>query len=199
MQRILFMFFDAAVAALILIPLFFWLDRHYFHDHNRVTGYILFAVYLSGMFAVVGLPDIRYVRFDPHYNMVPFLYMFSDLTNTLLNVLLFVPLGFFLPFFWKRFFPFPRAVLFGFFVSLLVESLQIFTFRATDINDLITNTLGTFLGWILARIGLRLVPAWNPGHRAQEVYIVCGMAFLVMFFLQPFLADFLFNLIYRMK
>lgn len=188
------MFFDAAVAAVFLIPLFFYLNKHYFHDSIRMAGYILFAVYLSGMFAVVGLPDIRYVRFDPRYNIVPFAYMFSDLTNTILNVLLFLPLGFFLPVFWARFLPFFRTVLFGFFTSLLIESLQIFTYRATDINDLITNTFGTFLGWILARITLKLVPGWIPGNRIREVYVVCLFAFVVMFFVQPFLADFLFAL-----
>ena len=199
MTRILSMCFDAAVAALILIPLFLWLDGRYFHDRKRMAGYILFAVYLSGMFAVVGLPDIRYVRFDPRYNMVPFLYMFSDLTNTVLNVVLFLPLGFFLPVFWERFLPFPRAVLFGFFTSALIESLQVFTYRATDINDLMTNTLGTFLGWVLARFALKLVSGWTPGHRIREVYVVCGAAFAVMFFLQPFLADSLFALLHLIK
>lgn len=186
------MCFDAAVSALILIPLFLHMDKTYFHDRKRMIGYVLFAVYLSGMFAVVGLPDIRYVRFSPRINTVPFLYMFSDLTNTVLNVVLFVPLGFFLPVFWEKFLPFPRAVLFGFFTSLLIESLQIFTLRATDINDLMTNTMGTFLGWAAARLLLPLFPNWQPGHRVWEVYIVSAAAFGVMFFLQPFLADTLF-------
>lgn len=194
MLRIISMCFDAAVAAVFLIPLFFYLDKQYFHDRKRTLGYILFAVYLSGMFAVVGLPDIRYVRFDFRYNMIPFAYMFTDLTNTVLNVALFVPMGFFLPFFWERFLPFPRAVLFGFFTSMLIESLQIFTLRATDINDLMTNSLGTLLGWILALLALKLVPFWTPGHRVREVYVVCGAAFGVMFFLQPFMADSLFAL-----
>lgn len=188
------MCFDAAVAAVFLVPLCLYLNKQYFHDSRRMAGYILFAVYLSGVFAVAGLPDIRYIRFAPNYNIIPFAYMFSDLTNTVLNVLLFLPLGFFLPVFWERFLPFPRAVLFGFFTSLLIESLQIFTYRATDINDLMTNTVGTFLGWILARIALKLIPGWVPGHRIREVYVICAMAFAVMFFLQPFLADFLFRL-----
>lgn len=191
------MCFDAAVASLFLIPLFLYLDKTYFHDTRRTIGYVFFAVYLSGMFAVAGLPDIRYVRFDPHCNMVPFAYMFSDLTNTVLNVLLFLPLGFFFPVFWKRFLPFPRAVLYGFFISLLIESLQIFTYRATDINDLMTNTFGTFLGWIVARIVLKLIPSWTPGHRVREVYVVCGLAFAVMFFVQPFLADCLFSILQK--
>lgn len=159
-----------------------------------MTGYILFAVYLSGVFAVAGLPDIRYVRFDPHYNIVPFAYMFTDLANTVLNVLLFVPMGFFLPALWERFYRFPRAVLFGFFCSMFIESLQLFTRRATDINDLMTNTAGTLLGWILARLILHLIPSWKPGEQIRDVYWVCGSAFAVMFFLQPFLADSLFAL-----
>lgn len=199
MIRILSMCFDAAVSAVFLIPLFLYLNKHYFHDHTRMIGYILFAIYLSGVFAVVGLPDIRYVRFDFRYNIVPFAYMFSDLTNTLLNVVLFIPLGFFLPFFWERFHRFPYAVLFGFFTSMLIESLQIFTLRATDINDLITNTLGSLLGWILARIALHFTPAWTPGYRTREVYVVCCAAFAVMFFIQPFLADTLAAIYYLLN
>lgn len=194
MLRILYTCLDATVAAVFLIPLFLYLDRRYIRDRKQTMGYILFAVYLSGMFAVVGLPDIRYVRFDPRYNIIPFAYMFSDLDSTLLNVLLFLPLGFFLPVLWKDFHSVLRTVLFGFFCSLFIESLQIFTRRATDINDLMTNTVGAFLGWILGRVFLRLIPSREPGNRTEEVYWVCGASFGVMFFLQPFLADLLFRL-----
>ena len=196
MHRVLSMCLDAAISAIILIPLFWYMNKRYFHDLKRTACYLVFAVYLSGMFAVVGLPDIRYIRFDPHFNFVPFLYMFSDLGNSLLNVLLFVPLGFFLPLFWKRFQKLWSTVLFGFCISLLIEVLQIFTLRASDINDLMTNTLGTLIGWCIARITLRFVPAIVPGKRIKEVYVVCATAFAVMFFLQPFLADFLWEWIY---
>ena len=88
--------------------------------------------------------------------------MFSDCKNSLLNVLLFVPLGFFLPLFWKKFSAFGYTLLFGFCTSLLIELLQIFTFRATDVNDLMTNTVGTVLGYLLARIVLKLFPGTEP-------------------------------------
>jgi len=196
MNRVISMCLDAAISAVILIPLFLYLNKRYFHDRKRMIGYLLFAVYLSGVFAVAGLPDIRYVRFSFRYNIVPFAYMFTDLDTTLLNVLLFIPMGFFLPVLWERFLLFPRTVLFGFFTSLFIESLQIFTYRATDINDLMTNTFGTFLGWCVARISLRFIPSWTPGHRVREVYVVCGAAFGVMFFVQPFLADLLWPLFF---
>lgn len=196
MHRVYSMCLDAAISAIILVPLFLYMNKRYFHDLRRTAGYVVFGVYLSAMFAVVGLPDIRYVRFDPHFNFVPFAYMFSDYENSLLNVLLFMPLGFFLPLFWQRFRKIGPTVLFGFCISLLIEVLQVFTFRASDVNDLMTNTLGTLLGWCAARISLRFLPPTVPGRRVREVYVVCGAAFGVMFFLHPFLADWIWEFIH---
>lgn len=191
MHRILSMCLDAAIAALALAPFFLYLHKRNFHDKAKTVGYFLLAVYLSAMFAVVGLPDIRYIRFDTNMNLVPFLYMFSDYTNSLLNVLLFIPLGMFLPLFWQKFRKFYRTVFFGFCVSLLIEVLQLFTYRATDVNDLMTNTFGAFLGWCIGRLLLRCYPDIVPGENTRELYIVCGTTFAVMFFLHPFLADWL--------
>jgi len=189
MTRILAMCLDAAIAAVILVPLFLLLNKHYFRNNMRTVFYTLFAVYLSGMFAVVGLPDIRYVRFDPNYNIIPFAYMFSDFTNSALNVLLFFPLGCFLPVFWKRYEKMHSTVLFGLSVSLLIEVLQIFTYRASDINDLMTNTAGTFLGWCFAKIMQRTWIKFIPSENHRELYVICLSAFAVMFFFQPFLAN----------
>lgn len=197
MHRIISMCLDAAIAAVVLIPLFLYLDKRLFHHRKRTLGFLLFAVYLCGMFAVVGLPDICYVRFRPNLNLIPFAYMFSDFTNSFLNVVLFVPLGFFLPVFWERFRTFHKALFFGFSCSAIIEFLQIFTYRATDVNDLITNVLGTFLGWCIARLVLRFVSAFSPGEQTNEVYVVCGSAFGVMFFIQPFLADVVWSFLYR--
>ena len=141
----------------------------------------------------MGLPCITYIRLDFNYNFVPFLHMFSDYRSSLLNVLLFVPLGFFLPLFWKKFSAFGYTLLFGFCTSLLSELLQIFTFRATDINDLMTNTVGTVLGYLLARVVLKLFPRTEPSARTKDVFLVCGMTFGVMFFVQPFLAALVWN------
>ena len=195
MHRIFGMCLEAGIAAVILVPLFLILNKNYFHNLNQTVGYLLFAVYLAAVDAVVGLPCISYIRLDFNFNFVPFLYMFSDHTASLLNVLLFVPLGFFLPFFWKKFGNFGFTLLFGFGLSALIEFLQIFTFRATDVNDLITNTFGTVIGYLLARIALKLLPEVVPSERTKDAFLVCGIAFGVMFFLQPFLADLVWKLL----
>lgn len=125
MYRFFDMGLEAGVAAVILVPLFLVVNRIYFHDLGRTVGYLIFAIYLACVDAVVGLPCITYIRLDFNYNFVPFLHMFSDYRSSLLNVLLFVPLGFFLPLFWKKFSAFGYTLLFGFCTSLLIELLQI--------------------------------------------------------------------------
>lgn len=192
MHRVISMCLDAAIAAVLLLPLFPLLNKYFFHNKVRSCFYFLFSVYLSGMFAVVGLPDICYVRFDPNFNFIPFQYMFSDFDNSFLNVLLFLPMGFFLPIFWRSFQKAHKTVFFGFSVSLLIEILQIFTFRASDVNDLITNTTGTFIGWCLARLLLAFLPNIAPSEHTDHLYLICAAAFAVMFFVQPFPANWIF-------
>lgn len=189
MHRIGPMCLDAAIAAAALAPVFLFLHRRYFQDLGKSLGYWLFAVYLCAMFSVVGLPDIRYIRFDPHFNFIPFAYMFSDYTASLLNVALFVPLGFFLPVFWIRFRKPLKTLLFGFNISLLVELLQISTFRASDVNDLMTNTAGTLLGWCLGVLALRLLPFLKPQEKNGGLRIISGTSVSLMVFLHPFLED----------
>ena len=65
--------------------------------------------------------------------------------------------------------------------------------RATDINDLMTNTVGTVLGYLLARVVLKFFPGTEPSARTKDVFLVCGMTFGVMFFVQPFLAALVWN------
>lgn len=66
------------------------------------------------------------------------------------NVVMLMPLGFFLPLLWKNCRSFWKMFVAGCVVSIFIESLQLFTFRATDIDDLLMNTLGGGSGiWVL--------------------------------------------------
>ena len=197
MVRTLFFWgMDGAAAAVLLLPVFCLLNQRCFHNPKKTVWYFLFSLYLCAVYVVVGLPDIRYIRLDFNINLRPFTYMFSDYRSTSLNILLFVPLGFFLTVLWESFRKVHITVLFGFCTSLLIELLQIFTFRATDINDLMTNTVGTLLGWCLGTLALRLIPSYTPGKDIQNAYALCAISFGVMFFLHPFLADFLVSCLY---
>ena len=195
MYRIFAMCLEAGIAAIILIPTFWLLNRYCFRNSRRAVCYLMMSLYLAAVDAVVGLPSLLYIRFDQNINLVPFAYMFSDYRNSLLNVLLFVPLGFLLPVLWKRFRSLLWTGLFGLSFSLSIELLQLLTLRATDVNDLMTNTTGTILGWLLGRLVLRLFPSIRPSWKTGELVIVFGVTFAVMFLAQPFLAEIIWNLI----
>ena len=189
MRQFCFAFWEAIIASVFLIPLFWYLNRVRFQNRKTSVYYFLLAFYLCGVYAVAGLPSITYIRFRPNMNLQPFLYMFSAYSTSFLNVLLFVPLGYFLTVLWKPFRNPLWNLLTGLGISITIELLQLFTYRATDVNDLITNTLGTFLGWILGRIVIRVFPRLTEEHAPKDLPVILCTVLLVMFFCHPFLSS----------
>lgn len=174
---------------LFLLPLYLLLHTLYYRDTRKTAVYFIFCFYLCAVYALVGLPNVTYVRFELQGNLVPLRGMLAGLKSSLQNVLLFVPLGIFLPLLVQRYRDMRRTVCFGLFLSLAIELLQIFTYRATDVNDLITNTLGAFLGFVLAGLLRRGIPALETGlvrEKGKDLPVVFASAFGIMFFLQPF-------------
>ena len=69
--------------------------------------------------------------------------------NLPMNIVIFVPLGILLPLVWKKL----RAFWKVFFISsafiILIEFLQYFIGRASDIDDYILNILGVIIGYMI--------------------------------------------------
>lgn len=138
------------------------------YKHKKISQtkgrFLFFAVFIMYIFAVfyfTGVGTIfdlkRYgIRLNAgQINLLPFS-KDIDLAAYSLNVLLFVPLGFFLPFICPNTDKLKYTVLSGFSFSLLVEISQLFNNRRTDIDDLILNTLGTLIGYLLFRVFIRI-------------------------------------------
>lgn len=188
MYQILITCREAFTAAIALVPIFWLLNRHTIQNSRKSTLYLIFSIYLAAMYAAVGLPDVTYWRFHVNVNFRPFLYMFSAWETTLLNVLLFFPLGFFMPILWKRYRSPLKTLALGFGLSAAIEVLQIFTYRASDINDLMTNTFGTTVGYLAALLVKKIVPGICPSESTREIPLVFGVTFGTMFFIYPFLS-----------
>ena len=94
--------------------------------------------------------------------------------NVLLNIALFIPLGFLLPLPSKPFRKWYAALGAGFGISLLIELTQLFTGSGMcDVDDLFTNTLGAMLGWCAAM----LVLALHQKNRTWPRYCALPAAF----------------------
>ena len=192
MIRVYLAVVDVIPAALVLVPLFLILYATAYKRNLRKTVlYCLFCLYLSAVFSLVGIPNVTYVRPGLKLNLIPFSGIVNDLKNSLLNVALFLPLGFLLPLLWENFRKMTSAAWFGVCLSLAIELLQMLTFRATDVNDLITNGAGTVIGFLLARPFCGKYTAAGEGSR--EPYILCALSFGVMFFLHPILSPVLWD------
>ena len=88
-------------------------------------------------------------------NLIPLITLTpQDLKTSLLNILLLIPFGFGLPFITN--YHMKKVVVIGALFSIVIEFLQLITgyvakitFRIADINDVIFNTVGVTIGYIL--------------------------------------------------
>ena len=122
----------------------------------------------------------------------PFVDTIRGPVDTALNIFLFVPLGIFLPLMYKRFDCIKRVALVGLLISLSIELVQMFECGATDINDLIMNTLGACLGYFISKCLLRIFPkSWIKSLQIDgtqcrnELLLFCVISFVSMITIQP--------------
>lgn len=95
-------------------------------------------------------------------NFKPFIYLFDyptlkeALLNLIGNTAMFIPLGIVWPGVFKKLNTHWKVITAGFGVSLTIEILQLpFFDRATDIDDLILNTLGFLMGYGIYLLAIR--------------------------------------------
>lgn len=120
----------------------------------RMTLLLCFVLYLVAVYHVTGVGTLYdgllyqgEIRTE-QINLSPFS-RDIDLTGYLLNVLLFLPLGVLLPLIWKAWGKVGRVLCIGAGFSFLIEASQLLNNRSTDVDDLILNTLGAFVGFLL--------------------------------------------------
>ena len=194
MYRIYSTGIETAAASAILIPILFLYHIFIFHNIKKTAAYIIFILYLTAMCLLVGFPCVTGIKIGWSYNFIPFYGMLNDITNSYLNVLLFIPLGIFVPCLWPEYRSMMKTVGLGLMTSLGIEILQIFTFRATDINDVITNVAGTMIGYLIGKLIINRFPQLNwLGCKERELYLLYVTVGVVMFFSQPFIQSVLGN------
>lgn len=123
----------------------------------------LFPLYIAfgrnvHWFSVNIIPVIATVREVSNITQDPNMHSFMVrfwIRNIFGNALLLMPLGVMLPTIWRRFQRLRETALFAFCLSLCIEIIQLFSSyignvgRAFDIDDIILNTIGAWIGFIL--------------------------------------------------
>ena len=138
---------------------------------------------MNAMFCVVGIPSAQFVRWNPEINWIPFRdFSSANIVGMSLNILMFIPFGAFLPIYFGRFWKMSTTVFAGAFMSFTIEVLQLFTFRLTDIDDLIMNTLGTLLGYGIGAIIVHKQKERLVDHDVMKLIAIIGICMLVVVF-----------------
>ena len=116
--------------------------RFAFFPMSKVDGHIqplVFDIATAFPFRVNLLPLVNLFDYDSKRDL---------LLNVIGNAAMFIPSGIVLPFVYKRLNSFWKVLLAGIGISLCIEIIQLpFSVRATDIDDLILNTIGVIVGY----------------------------------------------------
>jgi glycopeptide antibiotics resistance protein len=190
-------FIFVLIAMFLLVPwLIYGYRKDGFFSWSRFGVSFSFIFYLLAAYCLVILPFpttrntcAQQAADTVYYNLVPFTFVKDIMKETpivwsqpasyigmiqgraflqvLFNVMLLMPLGVYIRYFWQKRSYWKQALLSGFGLSLFFEITQITGFygfydcpyRLFDVDDLLLNTSGTVLGFFAAPILLALFPS----------------------------------------
>ncbi|SDK99789.1 VanZ family protein [Paenibacillus marchantiae] len=190
-------FIFVLIAMFLLVPwLIYGYRKDGFFSWSRFGVSFSFIFYLLAAYCLVILPFpttrntcAQQAADTVYYNLVPFTFVKDIMKETpivwsqpasymgmiqgraflqvLFNVMLLMPLGVYIRYFWQKRSYWKQALLSGFGLSLFFEITQITGFysfydcpyRLFDVDDLLLNTSGTILGFFAAPILLALFPS----------------------------------------
>lgn len=150
------LYFGLAMMAILNIAINRVLQEKINWRHSLI-GYVLFFYFITTFSSVTSFPTLlewkRLLNLDesiynPNVNLIPF----NDKIDFsfFMNIIWFIPIGFLLPVMGKKYRKFADTFIFGLTLSLTIELGQLFLlYRVSDVNDLITNSFGVSLGWLI--------------------------------------------------
>lgn len=165
--------FAVSFITMYIIFIFIWIGyrvivrkKYKMSVMREIAVNIFFIYFLGVLYFTVFKQGMISISFDKYsyINLVPLketMKMFAEnfmgvgnaIYNVVGNILLFVPLGFFIPVLFKQADNLKKVLLYGFASSVSIEAIQYFTaINITDIDDVIFNTMGAGLGFICYRI-----------------------------------------------
>lgn len=142
----------------------------------------LYGVFICYLIVVFGVTMLSRSGFWQNNIIQPLFYSYRDAwndfsitewRNIILNILMFVPFGFLLPFLSKKFQAFWKTYLAGFTFTLFIEVVQLILRRGIfELDDLMNNTVGAMIGYGCYRIAL-LIIAIIKKEKARIMPVIC--------------------------
>lgn len=146
---------------------------------------VVLGLYLTVVFTLTVSPIYGFSvsHFGNSVNFIP-LQALNTMTDNPLNfwgnILMFMPVGMSLVLLSNKCKKLYVTVFIGAGLSVLIEALQLFSSRGTDIDDIILNTTGTLCGYLLGRIILNVLPVLRKKVQNDTGSIAVLVAFVLI-------------------
>lgn len=148
---------------------------------------VLFVVYLIALFEIVvfkfdipfsNMGYLRSVNFIP-FNQSLIVNGKIELSEIFMNMVIFIPLGVYFEIIFSKWSTM-KKVFIVFVVSLSCEILQfIMAVGASDITDVINNTLGGIVGVLIIKLLIRLFKDKNKVYKFINIVATAGTVFMI--------------------
>jgi glycopeptide antibiotics resistance protein len=162
------------------------------HGEKTITkGMLLWLiVFVCYLFVVAGATLLDRGGFWENGKIQPLFYSYKeawnsfelvDWRNNILNILLFVPLGFLLPLGMKFFRKFWKTYLAGFLLTTLIETLQILLRRGIfELDDIFNNTVGAMIGYGCFALAMLIVSIIKRKPKSIRETLALQLPFLLV-------------------
>lgn len=149
----------------VLLPnlglvIYYWKWKKSSLSSSMIACWLMWLIYFASVFyftsagtldnflqnyAQINWRQVNLVLFARHPS-------FTVIKQNILNICLFLPLGLLMSTVVKSKHSLIATFSLGFYFSLLIELSQLFNHRRSDVDDLLFNTLGAVIGWLVGTI-----------------------------------------------
>lgn len=177
----------SSVLIIMRITLLIKSDRKSFVLHEELLN-LMFIIYLIALFQLVTSQDLTGggSNFTPFKEIFRYDYGTSAFYKQVIgNILLFIPFGYFVSRYCKIKGMFPILII-SILTSGVIECTQHFIGRSFDVDDIILNTLGGIIGFLIY-IGLNAIKNHLPKiFRKRWFYNILSILFIILVILYIF-------------
>ncbi|MPM17820.1 hypothetical protein SDC9_64219 [bioreactor metagenome] len=186
-------FFVVFVLCIIMSVSYFVVYKKLIGGNKKINKrkVIIFTMFIGYIIMVIGVTFLN--RRSGVYGSVNFHFLstYIEAWNSfnqrnwqfiILNILLFVPLGIFLPIIHKKFYNIRWTLFVGLSITLIIECLQYLTgFGIFDIDDIFNNILGTAIGYSIKMSVTEILSKHKNDKLSALMYLFPTLVTLVVF------------------
>ena len=144
--------------SILYLPILFILKKKGKSPIRQLSYIGVFCSFFLIVFATILFVPMNFHPEEYILNLSPFNWLENTnsvqqfIVEKIPNIILFIPLGFFIPIVFKKQRKLYKTLLLSFSITFGVEFIQFFIGRSADIVDIITNLFGTIIGYTIYKL-----------------------------------------------